>query len=62
MKRMINNINIFSITKILRWKQSIVLFVISIENSKTQKFHTFSKNHKFFLLLPVIVTMKMEKY
>ena len=33
----------FQELKILRWKKSIVLFVISIENLKTLKFQTFSK-------------------
>ena len=33
----------FSITKSIKMKKSIVLFVVSLENLKTIKHHTFSK-------------------
>ena len=39
-----------------------MLFVVSIENLKTLKYHTFLKKHFFFLLLEVSVRMKMKKY
>ena len=40
-------------------KKSIALSVVSIENLKTLKYHTFSK--KIFLLFAVSVKMKMKK-
>ena len=33
-----------------KWKRSIALSVIRIENSKTQKYDTFSMKHQFSLL------------
>ena len=45
MKRMIKNTKIFSLTKRLSWKNYIALNVVSIENSKTLKYHIFSKKH-----------------
>ena len=40
---------IFSLTKILRCKIYIALFVVSTENSKILKY-TFSKKHLFFII------------
>ena len=43
-------------------KKSMVLFVVSIENLKTLKYHTFSKKkNQFFLLLAVSVKRQMKK-
>ena len=39
------NDKIFSVTKKLKWKKSIALFVVSIKNLKLPKYHTFSKKH-----------------
>ena len=39
----LDNIKIFSLTKKVRWKKSVVLFLVSIENSKTLKHQLFSK-------------------
>ena len=42
-------------------KKSIALFVVSIENLKTLKYHTFPEESYFFLLFAVSVRMKMKK-
>ena len=44
---------IFSLTKRLRWKNYIVLLVVSIEKYKILKYYTFSKQHWFLLLSEV---------
>ena len=50
----------------LRWKNSIKLFVVSIENLRTLKYHTFSKKTleetTFFPLFAKKVKMKTKKY
>ena len=38
-----------------------MLFVVSIENLKILKYHTFPKKHQFFLLFTVSAKMKMKK-
>ena len=44
-----NNVKImlkyFQLLKISRWKKFIALFIVSIENSKSLKYHIFSKKH-----------------
>ena len=41
----------------------MALFAVSIENSKTLKYHSYSGNyHFFFKLFSVITTMKLKKY
>ena len=40
-----NNIKTFSFTKYLRQRKATALFVVSIENLRNQKYHTFSKKH-----------------
>ena len=45
-----NDIKIFSITKKIKMKNYIALFVVSIENLKILKYHRFKKT----LLLPII--------
>ena len=42
-------------------KKIIALFVVSIENLKILKNHTFSKKHQFFQLFAVSAIMKMKK-
>ena len=46
----------FQYLKRLRWKKSIGLFAVSIENLKTLKYHTFLKK----LLIPSIICSKCE--
>ena len=59
---MIKYTKIFSITKTVKTKKSIVLFVVSIENLGTLKYRTFSWKYYFFLLLAASVRMKMKRY
>ena len=42
-------------------KKFISLFVVSIENLETQKYHTFLEK-QYFLLFAVSLRMKMKKY
>ena len=49
-------IEYFQYLKRLRWKNSIGLFAVSIENLKTLKYHTFLKK----LLIPSIICSKCE--
>ena len=51
----------FQLLKRLRRKKSIILFVVSIENLKTLKYHIFLKK-QFFLLVMVSVAVKMKRY
>ena len=43
MKKKENNTEIFLITKKIKTNKSVALFVVSIENLKILKYHTFSK-------------------
>ena len=46
-----------------KWKRSIALSVIRIENSKTQKYDTFSMKHQFSLLFVTnmaVITIQEE--
>ena len=43
-------------------EKSIALFVVSKENLKTLKYHTFAKKRLFFLLFAVSLRMKMKKH
>ena len=40
----------FQLIKRFRWKKSIVLFVVGIENLTTLKYHKFSKNVSSFYI------------
>ena len=51
----------FSLTKRLRWKNHVALFVVSIENLKNLKYQTSTKK-QFFLLFAVNVKTKVRKY
>ena len=42
-------------------KKKIVLFVVSKENLKNLKYHTYQKKHQFFLLVAVSARIKMKK-
>ena len=55
-----DNTKAFSIPKEFKMGKSIALFVVSIENLKTLKYHTFAKKHSFFLLFAVSLRMKMK--
>ena len=60
MRRMIKEYKIFSITK--KIKKYIALFAVSIESLKNLKYHTFQKEHKFFLLYAASAGMNMKNY
>ena len=42
-------------------KKSVALFVVSIENSKILKYHTYFEKKLSFLLFAMSVAMKMKK-
>ena len=54
------------ISKHFKWlkreKIHVALFAVSIENLKSLKYHTFLKEHKFFLFVVLNIKMKMKKY